>query len=60
MLQYQKNTLLNLLLQFEMKLNDEVNDFENTPVGNWTNGNDKALDIIKRNVQSIKKQINSL
>ena len=58
MLQYQKNKLINLILQFELNAHETLNKtFEQ--VGR----DDKlynAMQIIDRNILSIKKQINKL
>jgi hypothetical protein len=58
MLQYQKNKLINLILQFEVNTHKTLNKtFEQA-------GRDdklyNAMQIIDRNILSIKKQINKL
>lgn len=56
MLSYQKNKLLNLILQFEIAINQYYDE-------QWQDGDQKillSLETINRNIQSIKKQINKL
>ena len=60
MLSYQKNKLINLILQFEISFNNAVNDFMAIPVGTWTNARDEYAKVVQRNLISIKKQINKL
>lgn len=52
MLSFQKNRLLSLALQLEMELNN-INTFANVPTITK-----EHHDIIKRNIESIKKTIN--
>ena len=59
MLNFQKNKLINLLLQFEVAANDAFNktlDQSNTTTDALYN----VSKIIDRNILSIKKQINKL
>lgn len=60
MLNYQKNKLINLLLQFEIELNESINDIELMPIGSFTKKTIETTKIIDRNLKSIKKQINNL
>lgn len=67
MLTYQKNKLINLLLQFEISFNDIKNDIDKKTndlanSGNFTEASDYSFinEIIDRNLTSIKKQINKL
>lgn len=67
MLQYQKNKLINLLLQFEQNYNDikqEIDDQVNAMAYAGKYSEASALSfitpIIDRNIQSIKKQLKSL
>lgn len=55
MLSYQKNKLINLLLQFEIVLNESIN----ISLPHWPSELEKKK-IIDRNLTSIKKQINKL
>jgi len=59
MLQYQKNKLINLLLQFEVEANDAFSKTFEQP-GNTNDKMYNASKIIDRNILSIKKQINKL
>ena len=71
MLTYQKNKLANLILQFEISFNQSlINDAERfkamskndalTEIRKYHNNDIKKIDTIKRNIQSIKKQIDKL
>ena len=58
LLSYQKNGLLSLLAQFEAKL-FEIKTFNNE-VGKIFYEPSERLEIISRNIQSVRKQINKL
>lgn len=62
MLTYQKNKLINLLLQFEIIFNKETDEIEKIQLKNQGEADDmmNKFDIIHRNIQSIKKTINKL
>ena len=62
MLSYQKNALLSLLAQFEAKLYSEQAEAEKRPLKSLWEA-DKMINkynIIYRNIQSARKQINKL
>ena len=67
MLTYQKNKLINLLLQFEIAFNDTINEIDDNTnrlyaTGEFQKASESSYiaETISRNLQSIKKQINKL
>jgi hypothetical protein len=67
MLNYKKNKLTNLILQFEIAFNEAQNDIDDKTNAMSAAGKFSAasahsfiIPIIERNIQSIKKQIKNL
>ena len=67
MLSYQKNKLINSLLQFEIAFNDTINEIDDNTnrlynAKEYQKASEASFiaETISRNIQSIKKQINKL